>query len=106
MNITTAGCETQLPDHTGREKPANPAAPEESPQGGSREEMQAPEPTYIHTTEPANGRRFLADFRRPADHCLRRRRSLRRHLRAGGRWTAIRHARTDAVDANRGNGTC
>ena len=62
MDITTAGCETQLPDHTGREKPANPAAPEESPQGGSQEEMQAPEPTYIHTTEPANGRRFLADF--------------------------------------------
>ena len=40
-------------------------------------------------------------LRRPADHCLRRRRSLRRHLRAGGRWTAIRHARPDAVDANR-----
>ena len=62
MDITTAGCETQLPDHTGREKPANPAAPEESPQDSSQEEMRAPEPTYIHTTEPANGRRFLADF--------------------------------------------
>ena len=59
MDTTTASEQTQLQDHV---DPANPAPSVGSAQGSSADRLQAPEPTHVNANEPANCRRFLADF--------------------------------------------